>query len=1122
MADTPGTLELVARHLTLALRPLDDGVSDLPHFKQLMYRLGWSVEDLPPEYQTLSAAVKAAVAKLDTLGDSPSADDIAELLRDAKQVYDAIQGIAAAPTGVDAAAFLSEVRERLPELLLTDYLALELPALYRVLRMLNVIRVEHQAATANRPSFVRVRLDWSQMPFVLGHPQELPAIVYGWGTRDLNVQRIVDHLAELLFAFGLPVNIEAPDSALAATYAGLDDDAGLNAATSLVVPFWFGKVTGQPVQLAVAVRELPGTATALPGMVVEPQIPAQLPLAFPLSDTLALRLTAGTNAGSQVGILIRPDDVSIKYPFAPETPPPQSGIGVGLDFKPAATTVLLGSAGATRLELKSASLDLAAESTSGELDVVLGAETDGLAFVLAAKDLDGFLGELLGRSDRTIPIALGVRWSNRTGFNFTGGVGLEVSTHPHLSLGPVRIERLDLAAKPAADSGSSPSVTLQVGAALSATIGPVTAAADGIGVSLALVFADGNAGPFDVEAGFTPPTGLGIAVDAGAITGGGFLAFDRDKHRYAGALEVTVFDVAVKAIGFVDTQLPNGQPGYSFLILISTEFTPIQLGLGFTLNGVGGLIAIHRRLDVDAIWNGMLAGSVDDVLYAKDPIGDAPRIISELDVLFPPAPKHFVFAPTALVGWGTPTIVRAELAIVFEPPPPLRVTLVGLISSTLPTEDLKIVELHVAVLGKIDFAQGRLAIDAKLYNSKLAGFTLTGDMAARLAWGLPPSIVVALGGLNPHFEPPEGFPTLDRLTLVLGSGNNPKLTCQAYFAITPNTLQFGVRAELYAAAAGFNIRGMVSFDCLVQQFPLSYRADMDGDVAFRRGDTVLASVHLEASMTGPVPYHVWGKASISLWLLSVSVPFDVTFGLSLPLPLPSVNPWPALQAAIEDVRNWAGGSAPGLLDPGGAATFRQTVVPLNRTITRFGGGTPEGANQYTVTTVVLNTTPAPDAAAVTEFFAAAQFDDLSDTEKLSRPSFERMDAGVAVGANTLAAGASLGAKVEYETIILGAPWQRRKGLRYTVAQDLQLLMLEQASPKRSGLGAFAVAAPPRVAFDEESFVVTSTADGTAASGFAAAATKGAALAALADHLKAHPEDRGQLQVVPASELGSTQ
>jgi hypothetical protein len=382
---------------------------------------------------------------------------------------------------------------------------------------------------------------------------------------------------------------------------------------------------------------------------------------------------------------------------------------------------------------------------------------------------------------------------------------------------------------------------------------------------------------------------------------------------------------------------------------------------------------------------------------------------------------------------------------------------------------------------------------------------------------------------------------MERLTLVLGTGDNPRLTCQAYFAITPNTLQFGVRAELYAAAAGFNIRGLVSFDCLVQQFPLSFRADMEGDVAFRRGERVLASVHLEASMTGPAPYHVWGKASLSLWLFSVSVPFNVTFGPRFPQPLPSVNPWPLLKTAIEDLRNWTmdvpvagfravtlktsiGATAPGLLDPGGAATLRQTVVPLNRRITRFGGGSPEGPDLYALTSVTINTMPAPEPAAVTEYFAAAQFEDLSDTDKLSRPSFERMDAGVSIGSDVLTAGASVGAKVAYETIILDAPWQRRKGVRYAVAQDLQLLMLEQGASHRipSALNKFAVAAPSRIAFDDEVFVVASTADADVVPGFSTATTKGAALAALADHLKAHPEDRGQLQVMPQSELLFTQ
>ena len=42
-----------------------------------------------------------------------------------------------------------------------------------------------------------------------------------------------------------------------------------------------------------------------------------------------------------------------------------------------------------------------------------------------------------------------------------------------------------------------------------------------------------------------------------------------------------------------------------------------------------------------------------------------------------------------------------------------------------------------------------------------------------------------------------------RLQLALTNGENPKLICQAYFAITSNTVQFGANASLYAAAYGF-------------------------------------------------------------------------------------------------------------------------------------------------------------------------------------------------------------------------------------------------------------------------------------------------------------------------------
>ena len=39
------------------------------------------------------------------------------------------------------------------------------------------------------------------------------------------------------------------------------------------------------------------------------------------------------------------------------------------------------------------------------------------------------------------------------------------------------------------------------------------------------------------------------------------------------------------------------------------------------------------------------------------------------------------------------------------------------------------------------------------------------------------------------------FPQVARITIALAAGNNPRLTCAAYFAITSNTIQFGARAQ---------------------------------------------------------------------------------------------------------------------------------------------------------------------------------------------------------------------------------------------------------------------------------------------------------------------------------------
>src|SRR5215472_8771687 len=160
MADQQGTLQSIGTFLTAALRPLQTAFSGTEQFKGFMLRLGWRPTDLPPEYTNLVNIISAAVDKLESLGDDPSAGDILDLVNKAVAAFNAVRSISVAPPGVDAGAFLAELPERLFELLLTDFLAAELPSAYSLLRALNVIRLEHNSTTATRPPFVRVKFDW--------------------------------------------------------------------------------------------------------------------------------------------------------------------------------------------------------------------------------------------------------------------------------------------------------------------------------------------------------------------------------------------------------------------------------------------------------------------------------------------------------------------------------------------------------------------------------------------------------------------------------------------------------------------------------------------------------------------------------------------------------------------------------------------------------------------------------------------------------------------------------------------------------------------------------------------------------------------------------------------------
>src|SRR5690606_34899164 len=108
--------------------------------------------------------------------------------------------------------------------------------------------------------------------------------------------------------------------------------------------------------------------------------------------------------------------------------------------------------------------------------------------------------------------------------------------------------------------------------------------------------------------------------DVGIVKGGGYLYFDFEREEYAGALEL-VFSgfLTVKAIGLITTRLPDGSKGFSLLIIVSAEFgTPFQLGFGFTLNALGGLLGVNRTMELERIAEGIRTGAIESVMFPED------------------------------------------------------------------------------------------------------------------------------------------------------------------------------------------------------------------------------------------------------------------------------------------------------------------------------------------------------------------------------------------------------------------------------------------------------------------------------------------------------------------------
>jgi uncharacterized protein DUF6603 len=1029
MAGQAGSLERLAIEYAVALRELakwldgDEVLSTLQQF-------GASYPSGLLTHAGFATAQRATVGAANELGDavgdlmsSVEAGDVAQIVARALHVLDRARALtdslgqlsaqlqaAGTALGVPAAqvnALTTDLPRKLVDFTLTQQLDL-VPAVGATMTMLGIVERTFTPAQAGTPAFEVSRLRLDRFGPVLTRPADHLQALYDWGAPGFDGTKLLPAIDQLVAHLGLPSRFRPPGG-------------------------------GQRAAVEAFAVELTAAPGSPPGLTVG----VLLPIGGAIDRAIVTphpAWTAHVNASARVAAGATG---TVRPPLAITLSPPSGEIRgdaeLRLEGRPAEPLVVVGQAGGTRIQVGSvdASLgfDIAWDAATRQATIGprAGARVAGGKLVVDAGQADGFIAKLLSGVHLESDFDAGLAWTPKTGVQFAGSATLEIALPVHVSLGPIDVPSIYLALGLKNDGAA----TIELSADIKAMLGPITAIVTRMGATadLRLPPPGGHAGQIELDFRFKPPRGVGLSLDAGPVRGGGFLDIDPVRREYAGMLELDLAGiVAVKAIGLISTRMPDGSDGFSLLIVITAEFgTGIQLGFGFTLLGVGGILGLNRGMALQPLVEGVRGGSVERIMFPHDIIANAPQIVSDLRTLFPVEQGTFVIGPMAKLGWGTPTLVSLSVAVIIEIPG--NVAIVGVLKVALPAEDVAIVLIQVAFAGAIEFDRKRVYFFASIFDSRILFLTLEGEMGVLAAFGDDADFVLSLGGFHPSFQPPPlPFPAPKRIAIDILNTATEKLRVEGYFAVTTNTLQFGARVDLRMGFDECGIEGHVAFDALVQFSPLYFIVSISASISLKVFGIGLFSVRLSFELSGPAPWRAKGSASLSLLFFDIDVDFDVTWGERRDSELPPVAVMSLLKAELTKPQTWRAVPPPGadplvslrrldpavdtlVLHPVGVLRVSQRAVPLDMTFTRVGSQRPTDVKRLTVTVASGGLAKQRD---VEEQFAPAQFQDFADAEKISKPAFQEMHGGLdlSVDGQQLRSGALVKRVVRFELITI--------------------------------------------------------------------------------------------------------
>ena len=1045
MPETHDTIAAIVEELGTAFMPLVQALESASAFTEFMADLGWQVgapiapiNDLTPILTQVAEAFE-----------QPDAPDLPSALGQLANAFSAIRALssisnAALPATVDATAFRNELPGQLLDYLVVEHLLNNRPGIGRLLQLAGVIRLLPIDAAGTRLAHVRRAVAWSDLSKMLSDPVPIFTNAYRWGQSDfdgLGFLRVVTHLGR---AYGITTLLGTMESAAQTAFSQ---------GTTVPLPPELKEAVSRfeivqnrhivpSVEAGIGVVLVPETASAMPGFAVAPYVRGTASTEFSTLPGMTAFMSADAALTGGIGLIVRPLQVpTLEVGFLGGATAASAKLTTGIDVSnEGEPIVILGQGGGSRIETQAFSVAGGTRIQAGS-DPTAFVEARARGLALAVKpgpdEADGFLGAILPL-DMRAEFDLTVGLESLRGFYFEGSGGLEILLPVHIALGPIEIQGVLIALKPTPNV-----IEIDLATTLKANLAVLQGVVENIGlrVFLKTPAGGGQLGPFDIEFGFRPPNGFGLQLDAGVVKGGGYLFFDFDREEYAGALELTISGfLSLKAIGLITTRMPDGSRGFSMLVIITAEFLPgLQLGYGFTLIGVGGLLGLHRTVVLDALATGVRTGAVNGIMFPVDPVANAPRIISDLRVIFPPYENRFLIGPMAKLGWGTPTIVSLTLGVIIEIPG--NIAIVGVLQTILPDQAVPLLRLQVNFVGAIEFDKKRAWFFAALFESRLVFITLEGEMGMLIAIGEDANFVLSVGGFHPRFSAPAlPFPSPTRIAFDIVNTPVAKIRAEAYFAVTTNTAQVGARAELFFGFDAFSVEGHVGFDALLRFSPFYLIVEIVASASLKAFGIGVFSIRLDFTLEGPTPWRARGRGSVDLALGEFSADFDVTWGESRDTSLPPIAVIPLLRAEFEKPEAWRALPPASVnllvtlrklaltgdvlvLHPLGTLEVSQSAIPLGLTLDKVGAQKLADANRFTLSVKSGSLQKQRDAR---RGFAPAQFRKLSDAQKLAAPAFEQESSGLELGVtgSELRTGRAVKRTLRYEVTTTDTAYRR--------------------------------------------------------------------------------------------------